>query len=179
MTLLNGASADAAEVLRLAAAAGHRRLYIGGGRTIQAFLAAGLIDEITVTTVPVLLGAGIRLFGALPGHVPLRLMSSQAHPFGFVQSRCAVGACTGHGCCPHAAIHGRRPAISGLPDPPLRVALVRVEHRPRTLGHALVHPRDLAEQIADDRMGPARRILPRRRRLAPHGHSLQRQHDAC
>ena len=66
MTLLKGASADPAEVLRIAAAAGHRRLYIDGGRTNQAFLAAGLIDEITITTVPVLLGAGIRLFGALP-----------------------------------------------------------------------------------------------------------------
>jgi len=72
--------------------AGHRRLYIDGGRTIQAFLAAGPIDELTVTTVPVLLGAGIRLFGALPGDVPLRLLSSQAWPFGFVQSRCALSA---------------------------------------------------------------------------------------
>lgn len=92
VTLLNAASADPAEVLRTAAAAGHRRLYIDGGRTIQSFLAAGLIDELTVTTVPVLLGAGIRLFGALPADVPLRLLSSQAYPFGFVQSRYAVGA---------------------------------------------------------------------------------------
>lgn len=92
VTLLKGASADPAEVLRIAAAAGHRRLYVDGGRTIQSFLAAGLIAELTVTTVPVLLGAGIRLFGALPGDVPLRLLSSQVYPFGFVQSRYAVGA---------------------------------------------------------------------------------------
>lgn len=65
VALLRGAAADPAEVLRTAAAAGHRRLYIDGGRTIQSFLAAGLIAELTVTTVPVLLGAGIRLFGAL------------------------------------------------------------------------------------------------------------------
>lgn len=88
MALLN---ADPAEVLRIAAAAGHRRLYIDGGRTVQSFLAAGLIDELTVTVVPVLLGAGVRLFGTLPSDVPLRLLSSQAYPFGFVRSRYAVG----------------------------------------------------------------------------------------
>ncbi|MBK9359713.1 MAG: dihydrofolate reductase family protein [Rubrivivax sp.] len=78
VTLLKGASAAPAEVLRTAAAAGHRRLYIDGGRTIQSFLAAGLIAELTATTVPVLLGAGIRLFGALHADVPLGRLSSQA-----------------------------------------------------------------------------------------------------
>jgi dihydrofolate reductase len=37
--------------------------FIDGGVTIQRFLAAGLIDEITITRIPVLIGAGRPLFG--------------------------------------------------------------------------------------------------------------------
>lgn len=44
---------------------GCQRLYIDGGKTIQSFLAEGLIDELTITTMPVLLGGGISLFGEL------------------------------------------------------------------------------------------------------------------
>jgi dihydrofolate reductase len=42
---------------------GFHNLYIDGGQTIQSFLQANLIDELTITTVPVLLGDGIPLFG--------------------------------------------------------------------------------------------------------------------
>lgn len=38
---------------------GMRYLYVDGGITIQRFLQARLIDEITVTYIPVLLGAGV------------------------------------------------------------------------------------------------------------------------
>lgn len=64
---------------------GARRLYIDGGVTIQGFLAAGLIDDITITVVPVLLGSGRRLFGPLPGDVRLIHERSHAWDFGFVQ----------------------------------------------------------------------------------------------
>ncbi|WP_185079509.1 dihydrofolate reductase family protein, partial [Pseudomonas protegens] len=46
-------------------AEGWRTAYIDGGTLIQAFLQAGLIDEMTRTRVPVLLGTGRPLFGAL------------------------------------------------------------------------------------------------------------------
>lgn len=46
---------------------GYSRLYIDGGRTIQYFLREDLIDEIVITTVPILLGGGAPLFGELPG----------------------------------------------------------------------------------------------------------------
>jgi dihydrofolate reductase len=69
---------------------GLRRLYVDGGITIQAFLAAGLIDEMTITVIPVLLGSGKPLFGALPGDVELELLSSRAFEFGFVQSKYRV-----------------------------------------------------------------------------------------
>lgn len=38
-------------------------LYIDGGKTIQSFLKEDLIDEMIITTVPILLGEGIPLFG--------------------------------------------------------------------------------------------------------------------
>ncbi|MES2361345.1 MAG: dihydrofolate reductase family protein [Pseudomonadota bacterium] len=51
----------AALVARLTAM-GCSHLYIDGGKTIQGFLAANLVDDITVTTIPVLIGAGRPLF---------------------------------------------------------------------------------------------------------------------
>lgn len=47
--------------------AGTGRVYADGGRTVQAFLAAGMLSDLTVTRVPVLLGAGVPLFGLCPG----------------------------------------------------------------------------------------------------------------
>lgn len=41
---------------------GLRKVYVDGGRLISDFLGAGLVDEMTVTIVPVLLGGGHRLF---------------------------------------------------------------------------------------------------------------------
>ncbi len=78
------------EVVERTAAAGHHHLYIDGGRTIQGFLRAGLITDLTITVIPMLLGSGIRLFGDLPADTDLRLVSSKAFPFGFVQSHYAV-----------------------------------------------------------------------------------------
>lgn len=46
---------------------GFTHAYVDGGNVIQQFLAADLIDAMTITVVPVLLGQGIRLFGELPG----------------------------------------------------------------------------------------------------------------
>jgi dihydrofolate reductase/adenylate kinase family enzyme len=77
-------------VVERTAAAGHRHLYIDGGRNIQGFLRAGLITELTITVIPMVLGSGLRLFGELPTDTELRLLSSKAFPFGFVQSHYAV-----------------------------------------------------------------------------------------
>lgn len=43
-----------------------KRACIDGGITIQRFLTAGCIDRMTITRVPVLIGAGIPLFGPVP-----------------------------------------------------------------------------------------------------------------
>lgn len=71
-------------------AQGLGRVYVDGGLTIQACLRAGLIDELTVTTIPVLLGSGRTLFGPLAGDVGLERLSTVAYDFGFVQSRYRV-----------------------------------------------------------------------------------------
>jgi dihydrofolate reductase len=44
---------------------GYKNLYIDGGKTIQGFLDADLIDHLIVTHVSILLGDGIPLFGKL------------------------------------------------------------------------------------------------------------------
>ena len=65
---------------------GVRRAYIDGGQTIQSFLREGLIAEMTLTVLPVLIGEGISLFGALPADILLRLRSSEAYGGVFLQS---------------------------------------------------------------------------------------------
>lgn len=73
-------ASDRAQVVRsvdeasdFLARVGAERVYVDGGRTIQSFLSAGLVDEITVSMAPVLLGRGSRLFGDLDRDVLLTL----------------------------------------------------------------------------------------------------------
>lgn len=70
---------------------GARHLYVDGGNTITRFLDARLITDLTITRVPVLLGAGIPLFGRFGGDVNLRHVDTRAFANGLVQSRYAVG----------------------------------------------------------------------------------------
>lgn len=66
---------------------GKRHLYIDGGLTIQSFLNAGLIDEMTITRIPILLGSGISLFGESEKETPMRLIAVSGSENGFVQVR--------------------------------------------------------------------------------------------
>jgi len=66
---------------------GAMHLYIDGGKAIQSFLNSGLIDEIIITRVPVLIGAGIPLFGPLDNDKKLRHIETQAYQSGFVQTK--------------------------------------------------------------------------------------------
>jgi len=72
------------------AAKGARHLYIDGGKTIQGFLRAGLIDEMTITSIPILIGEGIPLFGALERDIKLQHLATRAYASGFVQSKYSV-----------------------------------------------------------------------------------------
>lgn len=66
--------------------AGARGVYVDGGQTIQSFLRLGLIDELILTRIPVLIGAGRPLFGALDADMWLRHVETRSFPGGFVQS---------------------------------------------------------------------------------------------
>jgi dihydrofolate reductase len=79
-----------AEIIAKLAAGGARHLYIDGGITIQGFLRAGLIQRLIVTRVPVLIGEGIPLFGALPHDVRLRHAATRQYASGLVQSEYEV-----------------------------------------------------------------------------------------
>ena len=82
-----GAPSDIVERL---SASGAEHLYIDGGNTVQRFLAAGLIDRMIITRVPVLIGEGIALFGSLARDVPLRHLRTTSFTDGLVQSEYEV-----------------------------------------------------------------------------------------
>lgn len=69
---------------------GWRELYVDGGSVISSFLAAGLIDSLTVTQLPVILGPGIPLFGDEIDTTWLELLSSRSLSNGMVQTRYRV-----------------------------------------------------------------------------------------
>jgi dihydrofolate reductase len=83
-------SAAPREVVRRLAQRGFGHLYVDGGRTIQGFLGEGLIDRLILTKVPVLIGSGIPLFGALPHDVGLRHLETLQFDNGLVQSKYEV-----------------------------------------------------------------------------------------
>ena len=61
--IING---DSKEILEIMHQKGFSNLYIDGGVTVQNFLKEDLIDEMIITTIPILLGEGTPLFGGLP-----------------------------------------------------------------------------------------------------------------
>jgi len=81
-----------ADVVSKLAASGANHLYVDGGITVQRFLAAGLVQRLIITRVPVLIGDGIPLFGALPHDVRLRHVATRHYPSGLVQSEYHVVA---------------------------------------------------------------------------------------
>jgi dihydrofolate reductase len=76
--------APPAEALAIAReAAGGKDVRIGGGvKTIRAFLAAGLIDHLHVTVVPIVLGRGERLWDGLEGLERDYLIEATSSPTG-------------------------------------------------------------------------------------------------
>jgi dihydrofolate reductase len=83
-------SGAATEIVSQLAARGLQHIYVDGGITIQRFLEAGLIQRLIITRVPVLIGTGIPLFGALPHDIPLRHVGTRQYASGLVQSEYEV-----------------------------------------------------------------------------------------
>jgi dihydrofolate reductase len=85
-------SGEPGEVVEQLKSRGFKHAYIDGGITIQRFLAAGLINRLIVTRVPVLIGAGIPLFGPLPHDLALRHLATRSYKGGLVQSEYEIRA---------------------------------------------------------------------------------------
>lgn len=66
---------------------GHHHLYIDGGQTIQSFLKEDLIDEMTITIIPYLLGGGIPLFTDLPERLKFECTDTKIYLGKVVQNR--------------------------------------------------------------------------------------------
>ena len=79
-------SCSPAELVKELAERGAKHLYIDGGKTIQGFLNAGLIQQLIITRIPVLIGRGIPLFGPLDKDIRLRHIDTRSFAQGLVQS---------------------------------------------------------------------------------------------
>lgn len=79
-----------AEVLDLLEGRGARQVYVDGGLVVQEFLRRGLIDDVVITTAPVLIGEGIPLFGALGADVHLQHLGTSSGDSGMTSSHYRV-----------------------------------------------------------------------------------------
>ncbi|KTC64958.1 dihydrofolate reductase (plasmid) [Legionella adelaidensis] len=75
-----------------------QHIYIDGGITIQQFLHAGLINEVTLTLIPILIGTGKRLFGDLDQDIELNHIATTSYLGGFVQIKYQIN---GHASITH------------------------------------------------------------------------------
>jgi dihydrofolate reductase len=78
------------ELASLLSKRGMSHLYIDGGKTIQSFLQARLIQTLIITRIPILIGSGIPLFGNLEQDIKLKHIKTQQFDSGLVQSRYKV-----------------------------------------------------------------------------------------
>ena len=85
-------SGEPAEIVRQLEERGVQHVYVDGGITIQRFLQAGLIQRLIITRVPVIIGAGIPLFGAVDHDIALRHVATREYASGLVQSEYEVSS---------------------------------------------------------------------------------------
>jgi dihydrofolate reductase len=71
---------------------GKKNVYVDGGTTVREFLDAGLIQAMTISVVPLILGQGIPLFLDQPSAktIPLRYVQTKVYENGITQSRYEV-----------------------------------------------------------------------------------------
>ncbi|MBY3790177.1 dihydrofolate reductase [Photobacterium carnosum] len=69
---------------------GYQHAYIDGGMTIQAFINQQLINDITITRAPILLGSGISLFGETHCDIALQQTQAIVYPNDFIQVKYCV-----------------------------------------------------------------------------------------
>jgi len=74
------------EILEIVHKKGYQCLYIDGGKIVQSFLLNDLIDEMSITTIPVLLGGGIPLFTELSKQMKFEHLKTEVYLEELVQS---------------------------------------------------------------------------------------------
>ncbi|MCV6606792.1 MAG: dihydrofolate reductase family protein [Campylobacterales bacterium] len=65
-------------------------IYVDGGSVVSQFLEKDLINEMILTTAPILLGKGIPLFSNISHEIDLDLLSSQSYSSGLIMSKYLV-----------------------------------------------------------------------------------------
>jgi dihydrofolate reductase len=85
-------SGTPAEIVSQLGARSVEPVYVDGGITVQRFLDAGLIQRLILTRVPVLIGTGIPLFGALQRDIVLTHVATRQYATGLVQSEYVIAA---------------------------------------------------------------------------------------
>lgn len=75
------------QVLKTIHQLGYHQLYIDGGTTISNFLKENLIDEMTITIIPILLGSGIPLFREQEQSVNFKCVDSRIYLQEVVQNK--------------------------------------------------------------------------------------------
>lgn len=74
------------EVLATLWAKGSRHVYLDGGQTVRQGLAEGLVDHLTLSWVPVMLGDGVPLFGGLERRLGWEAVEVRRLASGLVQT---------------------------------------------------------------------------------------------
>ncbi|CAA0125620.1 putative protein YyaP [BD1-7 clade bacterium] len=84
-------ASDIGDLIKDLEGRGLKHAYVDGGATITSFINRRLINEMTITQAPILLGNGIPLFGTLEHSVMLEKPESMVFPNGFIQYTYSVG----------------------------------------------------------------------------------------
>jgi len=79
-----------AQMMQQLEAEGWNRAYVDGGKIVQSFLNAGLIQDMTLTHVPILIGDGIPLFGRLTKDIDLKHVETRSFLSGLVSTKYRV-----------------------------------------------------------------------------------------
>jgi dihydrofolate reductase len=79
-------SLEPSELMQHLSDEGFKAAYIDGGKVIQSFLAAGLIDSLIIATIPILIGSGIPLFGSLDKDIYFEHVRTSTYSNGLVRS---------------------------------------------------------------------------------------------
>jgi dihydrofolate reductase len=79
-------SLEPVDVLAHLSEKGFQSAYVDGGKVIQSFLNANLIETVIIATIPVLIGSGLPLFGPLDTDIAFDHVQTKTYPNGLVRS---------------------------------------------------------------------------------------------